>query len=126
MGSISNRPVYLNLLRIKQPVTAVVSILHRITGVILSLLLPAFVYLLSLSLGSEAGFAQAAHWLGSATGKLCLLLLAWVLAHHLFAGIRFLLLDFDVGLTRPLVRRTAWLVHGLALVSAVLIGGWLF
>ena len=66
------RPVFLNLLRIRQPVTAVLSILHRITGVLMVLLLPGLIYLLDLSLRGPAQFDQVAelfaHGLGSQEG----------------------------------------------------------
>ena len=120
-----NRPVYLNLLRIRQPVTAILSILHRITGVLMVLLLPGLIYLLGLSLESAEGFSRVAGLVNSSLAKLLAVLLSWVLAHHLLAGIRFLLLDIDLGVSRTRARHTAWLTHGLALVSALLVGGYL-
>lgn len=126
MNSPQNRPVFLNLLRIRQPVTAVLSILHRITGILMALLLPGLIYLLGLSLHSADGFAQVGELLAGTFAKSVAVLLSWMLAHHLLAGIRFLLLDFDLGITRAVSRQTAWLTHGGAIISALVMAGVLF
>lgn len=126
MSSPHKRPVYLNLLRIRQPVTAVLSILHRITGILMSLLLPALIYLLALSLQSEQGFTQVGDLISGNLFKLFAVLLTWVLAHHLLAGIRFLLLDIDIGITRAAARKSAWLTHGSAVLIAIIMAGVLF
>ena len=126
MSLTQDRPVYLNLLRIRQPVTAVVSILHRISGILMVLALPGLIYLLQLSLSSPAGFSQAAAMLDGPIARIFGVLMIWALAHHLFAGIRFLILDFDVGVSRSVSRKTAWLVHLSAAVVALLSVGLLF
>ena len=120
MSLTQDRPVFLNLLRIRQPVTAVVSILHRITGILMVLALPGLIYLLQISLSSPEGFFQATTILDGQIARLFAVLMSWALAHHLFAGIRFLILDFDVGLTKSVARKTAWLVHISAAVVAVI------
>ncbi|HSH28504.1 MAG TPA: succinate dehydrogenase, cytochrome b556 subunit [Thiohalobacter sp.] len=117
------RPRFLNLLRIRQPIGAVTSILHRLTGVLLFLLLPLAAWLLELSLRDPAGYARAAAWLDGAVGQLALLLLAWVVFHHLFAGIRFLLLDLDLGMGRTPARRMAWVATLAAPLAALLFVG---
>lgn len=126
MNSPKNRPVFLNLLRIRQPVTAVLSILHRVTGVVMALLLPGLIYLLGLSLHSAEGFAQVGNLLNSPFSKSMAVLMSWMLAHHLLAGIRFLLLDFDLGVTRTASRQTAWLTHAGAIIVAMIAAGVLF
>ena len=118
MNLTENRPVFLNLFRIHQPVTAVVSILHRITGILMVLALPGLIYLLQTSLSSPEGFSQVVNLLDSQISRLLAVLMIWMLVHHLFAGIRFLILDFDVGLTKSVARKTAWIVH----ISAVVVG----
>lgn len=126
MSALDNRPVYLNLLKIRQPVTAVLSIIHRISGVLMVLLLPGFVYLLSLSLRDQAGFDQVASLLNSTPAKLMAVALCWLLAHHLLAGLRFLILDFDIGVERTIARQTAWLVHAAAAIVAAVSAGLMF
>ena len=117
MSATQDRPVFLTLLRIRQPVAAVVSILHRLTGFFMVLLLPGLIYLLQLSLSSVDGYSQAIAFMDKASIRYIGLVVCWVFAHHLLAGVRFLLLDFDVGITRNSSRKTAWLVH----IGAVLI-----
>jgi len=126
MSALDNRPVFLNLLKIRQPVTAVLSIFHRISGVAMVLSLPGFVYLLSLSLRDQAGFDQVVTLLSSPPAKLSAVVLCWMLSHHLLAGLRFLVLDFDIGVERVVARRTAWLVHALAAIAALFSVGLLF
>lgn len=123
MSLTQDRPVFLNLLRIRQPVTAVVSILHRISGILMILALPGFIYLLQISLSGPAGFSQASAILDGQLARMFGVLMAWSLAHHLFAGIRFLVLDFDVGVSKSGARKTAWLVHMGAAVVAVMTAG---
>ncbi len=123
MSTTDSRPVFLNLLRIRQPVMAVVSIFHRISGVLMILALPGLVYLLNLSLSNQVGFSQVADLLTSPGLKLLAVLLGWALTHHILAGIRFMLLDFNLGIDRAVARKTAWLVHvGALLLTAVLAG----
>jgi succinate dehydrogenase / fumarate reductase, cytochrome b subunit len=56
----SNRPVFLDLWRIKLPATGIVSILHRISGVLMVLAIPAAAILLSEALSGPEGFAAVA------------------------------------------------------------------
>jgi len=126
MSTTDNRPVFLNLLRIRQPVMAVVSIFHRISGVLMILSLPGLVYLLNLSLSHQAGFAQVAGLLTSPALKILAVLLGWALAHHILAGLRFMLLDFDLGIERGAARQSAWLVHVGALSITVWLAGVIF
>lgn len=126
MSTTDNRPVFLNLLRIRLPVTAVLSILHRISGMAMVLSLPGLVFLLILSLRDQAGFAQVTSLLYSPVAKIVALLFCWVLAHHVLAGIRFMLLDFDVGVERAVARKTAWMVNVCALVAMCIAAGLLF
>ncbi|MGB5260188.1 MAG: succinate dehydrogenase, cytochrome b556 subunit [Gammaproteobacteria bacterium] len=117
-------PVYLNLFRIRFPVGAVTSIAHRISGVLLFLSFPFLVYLLDLSLRGPDGFAAAVDWLANGFVRLGSVLIAWSLCHHLFSGIRFLLIDIEQGVTRPRARASAWLVNIAGLVCALLYLWW--
>ncbi len=113
------RPKNLNLLKIRQPVTAVVSIIHRISGVILFLTLPVMIYWFAESLRSAEDFAEAQAFFSSNWMLLAGALLAWALIHHFFAGLRFLLLDIDVGLELKTARATAWLVFACVAIVFV-------
>ena len=103
----STKPVFLNLLQIKLPWMGLVSILHRITGLLLFLAIPLCFYLLELSLHGEAGFNQVVAIMQSLPFKLFALVLLWVFLHHLLAGIRFLLIDLDIGVNLPRARQSA-------------------
>ena len=57
---------------------------------------------------------------------ICALVLAWALLHHLLAGIRFLLLDLEIGIEREQARVSAWLVNiGAPLVVLLIVGAML-
>lgn len=116
------RPVFLNLLQIRMPPPAVLSILHRASGMALVLVLPPLLWLFDLSLSGEAGFERTRELLQGGGAKLLLFLLAWGVIHHLFSGIRFLLIDFDIGVDRATARKSAWAVTGSAFVAALLTG----
>lgn len=119
----NGRPVYLNLLQIRLPVPGFMSILHRVSGAFLSLAIPFAIYLLDLSLRGPEGYAKAHLLLDGWFAKLVLLGLLWSLLHHFFAGIRYLLLDVDVGIDKPAYRQSAWAVLLAApVLAAVLLG----
>lgn len=121
----TKRPVYLNLLRIRLPVGGVVSILHRVTGVALVLLLPLLLYTLQRSLADANAYARIVALFGSPAGRVAVLVVALMLAHHFFAGVRHLLLDLDVGIGRITARRSAWLVLASLAMTAIVAGGYL-
>lgn len=120
------RPVFLNLLQIRLPLPGVVSIAHRISGVFLFLAIPLFLLLFQRSLQGEAGFAETLAWLRNPLVMLITLVVVWSLLHHLLAGIRYLLIDLEVGVDRPAARRSAWLVMVLAPVLTVIMLGMLW
>jgi succinate dehydrogenase cytochrome b subunit len=124
MGMEKNkkRPVYLNLFKIRLPVGGVVSILHRVTGVLLVLVLPLAIYMLQRSLQDPAAFRDITARLGAPAGKFALLIVVWIFAQHFFSGIRHLLLDIDVGIDKAAARRGAWLTFAASLAVAVLTG----
>lgn len=92
-----SQPVYLNLFKIKLPLTGIVSLLHRVTGVLLFLAIPFSIYLLQLSMHSEQDFQQAVDLLNHPLILLFEVIIFGALIYHLFAGIRFLLMDVDIG-----------------------------
>lgn len=103
-----SRPVFLELSRIRLPIPGIVSILHRVSGVIMVLAIPVFAGLFAQALSGPEGFASVATLAGSLLGKLALLILAWSMIHHLLAGIRYLGLDLGWGIDRPAARSSAW------------------
>lgn len=124
MTTQRSEPVYLNLLRIRFPVGAVISIAHRISGVLLFLSLPLLIYLLELSLQGPEGYIKVLSYIGNCWFQAGLALLIWSLMHHLLSGVRFLLLDIDKGVTLQAARRSAWLVNLCAPVLTLLYLWW--
>jgi len=123
MKTKDNRPQYLNLLKIRLPITGIASINHRISGLILFLSIPISLYLFQLSLSSEEGYAEMLNWLSSPFIKLALVLLLWSFIHHLFAGFRFLLIDQNIGISLVRARQSAWFVVYAALIVTLIISG---
>lgn len=115
------RPKNLNLLKIRMPVTAVVSILHRVSGILLFLSIPYVVWLLSASVNSEEGFNTVLAIFNSEFGKLINILLLWAITHHFFAGIRFLMLDLDIAIERRSALKMAWLVNVLVFITLAIL-----
>ena len=107
MTTTARRPVHLNLFKIRLPIGGIMSIIHRATGVFMFLAVPVLIYLLDLSLAGPDGYAAAADMLHGAVGILFVFLLMWSLAHHLLAGIRYLLIDVDLGVEKMVARKTA-------------------
>lgn len=117
----TKRPVFLQLWRIRLPASGYVSILHRISGVLMVLAIPGGAWLLHRALSGPAGFDAAASILGSWPARLLLLILTWALLHHLFAGIRFLLLDFGFGVDRTPARQSAIAAIAAGLIATLLV-----
>ena len=116
-----NRPVYLNLLKIRLPLTGIVSFAHRVSGVLLFLFLPFSVYLLDLSVQSEASFASVQQMMDQPLMLLMQVIVLWSIAHHFFAGIRFLLIDAELGVEKAQARLGAWLVFLAEAITILLI-----
>ena len=117
------RPVYLNLLAIRQPVPAIVSILHRISGAVLFLVgLPVALWALETSLATPDGFQRVAAYFAHPLARIVLLGLVWAYLHHLIAGVRHLLADVHIGLDLHGARQSAAVALVLALLLTIAIG----
>ena len=114
-----------DLIRYKLPVPGVLSILHRISGALMFLLLPAVLWLFELSLRRDS-FPHLLQLAGGWFARLGLAVLAWALLHHLAAGIRYLLLDLDLGVDRAPARRSAWIVFAVSVPLAALAALFIF
>ncbi|MEJ1296399.1 MAG: succinate dehydrogenase, cytochrome b556 subunit [Candidatus Sedimenticola sp. (ex Thyasira tokunagai)] len=117
----SHRPVFLNLLQFRFPMAAIMSVGHRVAGVVMILAVPFVAYLLNLSLTGSDGFIEAKALLSGTFMKLVLFVVLWMLLHHLLAGIRYLLIDFDIGVEIDTARKSAVAVMVAAPVIAVLL-----
>lgn len=102
------RPVYLNLVAIRQPLPAIVSILHRISGAVLFVVaIPLLLWFVQRSLASPESFDAAMRPLTTPFGKLVLLVLAWSYLFHLLAGLRHLAIDLHIGIQLAPARSSA-------------------
>jgi succinate dehydrogenase / fumarate reductase cytochrome b subunit len=120
------RPVFFNLTQIQMPVGAVTSIVHRITGILLAIGIPFCVYLLDQSLRDPQSYVWTTQVFAHPAFKVAALAFIWALAHHLFAGVRHLLSDIDIGSRLPAARRSAWSVNLGGIAVALLAAGALF
>ena len=122
-----NRPINLDLTKFKFPLAAIASIFHRISGVLLFLLLPVMLWLLDQSLRSADHFLVLKALI---TQNLWMKLLIWGLIscmfYHLVAGIRHLLMDLGFWATTRLAYVTTLVMLSVFLVLAVLTGVWLW
>jgi succinate dehydrogenase / fumarate reductase cytochrome b subunit len=114
------RPKYLSLGGL--PLAGWVSILHRISGLLLFLALVWLLFMLDRSLASEEGFEAMRRYAGLPPVKLALLALIWAYCHHFCAGIRFLFLDLDKGVDLASARLTSALVIAASLALTAWLG----
>jgi succinate dehydrogenase / fumarate reductase, cytochrome b subunit len=121
----AHRQVYLNLWRIRFPIPAIVSILHRISGIVIFLGLPFMLYLLSRSLISQDSFDSLSTTLEGPGFKVILWILLVAVLGHFLAGIRHLLMDVGIGEGLKAGRRSAALVLLVTAIYAILIGFWI-
>ena len=120
------RPKHLNLFVIRQPIPAIVSIMHRASGAFLFVFLWLVLWGLDRSLASPESFAQFKDVLAHPLAKLLILALLWAYLHHTFAGIRHLVLDLQIGTDLPTVRAMSYaaLLLGLGITMAVGVTLW--
>ncbi len=124
--ALKPRYKYLNLFKIRLPLPAFVSILHRVTGVLMFLLLGFLLWLLQQSLQSFNTYTALRAWVALWPVKIVLLGLLWAYLHHLFAGIRHLFLDAHVGLELARARQSsaAVLAAGAIVTLIVAVLAW--
>jgi succinate dehydrogenase / fumarate reductase cytochrome b subunit len=117
------RPVYLNLVRIRLPLPGLVSILHRVSGAALFFVgLPLLLVGVERSLASPGAFDAFRSALSTPLAKIVLIGLVWAYLHHFCAGIRFLLLDVQRGIELEPARRSSVVVLVVSLVLTFLVG----
>ena len=116
------RPKHLNLLVIRLPVAGIVSIMHRVSGAVLFLMLPLLLWLFQSSLQSSESFARFHAVVSNPLMKLFLLALLWGYLHHLLAGIRHLFLDLHIGAELETARASSIVVLISAIVLTLVVG----
>lgn len=128
-----NINAFKDLTTYRLPPAGWVSILHRISGALMFLLLPLIIWLFDTSVSSEISFARfkAAFnvGLGFVPGwfmKLVALALMWAFIHHLFAGLRHLYMEVTHKLSKEFGRQSAVTVLVLSLGLTAVLGAKLF
>ena len=116
------RPKHLDLTKIRFPVMAIVSGMHRISGAVLFLFLPMLLWLWQESLDSQQSFDHFKAVVSHPLMKIVLLGLAWGYLHHLCAGIRHLALDLDLGTDLAPARASSVAVLAVSVALTVLLG----
>lgn len=122
----ARRPVNLDLFTIRQPLAAISSILHRISGLIVFVGIAGLLYLLDASLTSEADFAAVQAAALSPFARFLLWGVLSALVYHCVAGVKHLFLDFGVGESKEGGPRGAQLVFVVSAVLIVLLGVWIW
>ncbi|MBD1571853.1 succinate dehydrogenase cytochrome b556 subunit [Vibrio sp. S17_S38] len=117
-----SRPINLDLQTIQFPITAIASILHRVSGVIMFVAIGILLWLLAISLSSPAGFIQAANLVDGFFVKFILWGILTALSYHIAGGIRHLLMDMNYFEELESGTLSAKFVMGIAAVLSVLAG----
>ncbi|MFM8454495.1 MAG: succinate dehydrogenase, cytochrome b556 subunit [Gammaproteobacteria bacterium] len=119
---MKKRPINLNLFNIRFSVMALVSISHRVSGVLIFLYLPLLLWCLNESLRSEASYEHLRFLLGQMQWKVLLIVFLWSLWFHVLAGLRHMIMDFGLGLSKNRARVSAWCLWVFFVLSAAAIG----
>ena len=121
------RPVNLDLGTIALPITSYVSILHRVSGVIMFFAVAVLLWILESSLASEASFNELSNLFNNPLCQIIVWGTLAALAYHSVAGMRHMIMDFGVGEDSFYAGRlSAWAALALAALVIALITLWVF
>jgi len=132
------RPVYRNIhigqiLSYRLPPAGIVSILHRVSGAVMFLLMPFVIWMFDASVSSEIsfeGFTSAfVAGVGVVAGwffKLVALALIWAYLHHFIAGVRHLWMDVTHSVTKQFGHSSAVFTLAASVLLTLLLGAKLF
>ena len=111
---------------LKWPITSLSSILHRVSGVLLFLSVPFCLWALEKSLASQVGFNEIQSVLQGDFTKFLLWAILSMLAYHIIAGVRHLLMDAGIGESLEGGILGSKLVIFLGIVVAAILGAWIW
>jgi len=133
------RPEFRNINALKDlptyrlPAAGIVSILHRISGAIMFLLLPFIIWMFDMSVSSEISFAKFSAAFNMGLGfvpgwfiKLVALAIIWSYLHHIIAGLRHLYMDMCHAVTKEFGKSSAVITLVLSLGLTAVLGAKLF
>ena len=120
-------------LQYRLPLAGVVSILHRVSGLVMFMLLPFIVWLFDVSVSSEVSYEQFSSAFGAGIGfvpgwgvKIVTLGLIWAYLHHIIAGLRHLWMDATHSVTKAHGHNSAVVTMALSVLLTVALGAKLF
>lgn len=115
------------------PPAGVVSILHRISGLVMFVLLPFIIWMFDTSLTSEISYGEFTSMFAGGVGflpgwffKLIALALIWAYLHHFIAGLRHLWMDATHAVTKEFGHQSALVTLGLSIILTLALGAKLF
>jgi succinate dehydrogenase / fumarate reductase cytochrome b subunit len=136
--TLKPRPVFRNIhisqiVSYRLPPAGIVSILHRVSGALLFLLLPFIIWLFDVSVSSEVSYGRFTSAFTAGLGflpgwfvKLVALALIWAYLHHFIAGLRHLWMDITHSVSREFGRQSAVATLVLSLLLTAALGFKLF
>jgi succinate dehydrogenase / fumarate reductase cytochrome b subunit len=120
------RPVNLDLGSISLPITAWVSLMHRVSGIILFAGIALLIYMLDESLASQASFIALKQLLASPLAKFAVWFVVAGFIYHTVAGVKHLIMDFGIGETMEGGVLGARLTIAISIVLSILAGVWIW
>jgi len=127
INALTDLPTY------RLPAAGIVSILHRISGLIMFLLLPLLVWMFDTSVSSEISFAKFSAAFNVGLGfvpavlvKVVVLGLIWAYLHHMIAGVRHVYMDVCHAVTKEFGKSSAVVTLVLSLGLTAALGAKLF
>lgn len=115
------------------PVAGIVSILHRVSGALMFLLMPFIIWMFDTSISSELSFARFTSVFNIGVGlvpgwffKLMALAIIWAFLHHLIAGLRHLWMDMRHAVSKEFGKSSAVFTLALSVGLTVVLGAKLF
>lgn len=136
--TLKERPVFRNIhvsqiVAYRLPPAGIVSILHRVSGVVMFLLMPFIIWMFDASVTSEISYSQFRAAFAAGVGflpgwflKLVALGLIWAYLHHLIAGLRHLWMDATHAVTKEFGHLSAIVTLALSVALTLALGFKLF
>ena len=136
--STKARPIYRNIhvteiMKYRLPVAGMVSILHRVSGALMFLLMPFIIWMFDRSLTSEISYDEFTSAFVAGAGifpgwfiRLVVLALIWAYLHHLIAGVRHLWMDMFHAVSKEQGRSSAIVTLAVSLLLTVVLAAKLF
>ncbi|MES2887147.1 MAG: succinate dehydrogenase, cytochrome b556 subunit [Pseudomonadota bacterium] len=119
----------IDALQYRLPVAGLVSILHRVSGALMFVLMPFIIWMFDNSVTSEASYARLTSVFSSGAGvlpgwffKLVVLALVWAYLHHFIAGLRHLWMDVTHSSTKAFGQQSAMVTMVLSILLTFVLG----